>query len=458
MKVHHLSFQTWCENHERAHDAKWCRELYPWDVFARIDYSPPMRRIPQTIQFGGIDYIATVKNKFVGKKDRAIFIIHLQTNIRSEKDEWEQRRWDNEFQLVVSCDGYFITIYAKGDDPSELVVTDFMKGEFTKVELLRSKPISALLFRSLISYAAEEMFGEFDRYAEYWRVKGGIRPLLPHPQFRPNTNKYFPFLSQKRDLWISYAFTEEKAHRIGFYNADQCQQLIVVYCIPTLMKHHRCTYPDTQIISLQAFLRIGSQQTQLTYMNHVRLLMNHLRYNQIAPPLLQPEKIADQIHAGGLVEQEILTSQIREAKAGLELDVISIEDAAYFFACANLLNAALARRKRGSHQNQALLKEVYSFKQRVSRVIEALIEGSISGVEIYIGSDKIVYVCIEGIQFSFHAIHQTDVIKYHVGTSSNVLQEWSGIRLQPIAPLVLEWARALLTRTLPFHKPTSGLT
>lgn len=55
-----------------------------------------------------------------------------------------------------------------------------------------------------------------------------------------------------------------------------------------------------------------------------------------------------------------------------------------------------------------------------------------------------MYVTVRGVQFSFHAIPRLPDLAAYASSPMNRRQEWSGIRLQPVAPLALRWARALL--------------
>ena len=125
------------------------------------------------------------------------------------------------------------------------------------------------------------------------------------------------------------------------------------------------------------------------------------------------------------------------------MEVTEKGDAAYFFACANLLNAALSGKYGSSVTVKNLSKEVYSFKAKVGHVVEALMVTPIDGVDIYVEEGGPVYVKVGEIQFSFHAIPQTPIVETFARSKRNRKQEWSGVRLQPIAPLVLDWGRAM---------------
>jgi hypothetical protein len=53
--------------------------------------------------------------------------------------------------------------------------------------------------------------------------------------------------------------------------------------------------------------------------------------------------------------------------------------------------------------------------------------------------DDILYERIDDVDFSFHAIPGTDAF-LEAGDNAPT---WSGMRLKPVAPIVLAWARAM---------------
>jgi hypothetical protein len=178
-------------------------------------------------------------------------------------------------------------------------------------------------------------------------------------------------------------------------------------------------------------------------MPQARFLANNLVYDGATAPTTSPERLQSKIVASQGHRQGILTSQLREAKVGLGLCVETIGDCAYFFACANLINAALNQKLGLYEGRQKLAKEVYSFKAVVVRVLEQLLESPIPGCSLFFGADGITYVDVLGVQFSFHAIPRSPRIAKFAVSHQNVPQEWSGVRLQPVAPLVLEWGSAV---------------
>lgn len=51
MRIRNLNFETWSKNHSEHHDDKWCRELYPFNVFSGIDFEDSKIEIEQKIDF-----------------------------------------------------------------------------------------------------------------------------------------------------------------------------------------------------------------------------------------------------------------------------------------------------------------------------------------------------------------------------------------------------------------------
>ena len=195
--------------------------------------------------------------RWVGENGRNNVLLHLATRFRSSGQSWEHRYWDDTFQLVAAPDGYFVTLFTKKQDPSEKVLSDFMSGRFERVEPIRSQPRPTLLFRSVLSYGAEQAFGSLAEDASF----PVIYPREPAdtaggPDERRPRN-IAPFLSNGRALWIGYSFTEEKAHRFALHNASQCDRRIVTYCQPTLSQHHRCNRPNVQVVSLPKLLELA---------------------------------------------------------------------------------------------------------------------------------------------------------------------------------------------------------
>ncbi len=444
MRIASIDFETWCKNHAQDHDAKWCRELYPWEVFQRIDYDRSTLNTQQTIVVANEANTATIEKWYVAENGRINYLIRLGSIPSSKRQQWNQRSWNDVFHLVVDPSGNFITLFTEKPDPSKVLLRKFLSSMLADIESVRSLPISSLLFRSIISYAAHDSYEGLERFKSFSVVPSFVE-IENNQMIQPlRKDTYEPFLSKDRHLWILSSFTEEKAHRQALRVAGQAKRVIVVFCHPTFTRHHRCVDKSSIVVSLSEFLRMLSPAIHRRYIQQARLLINHLRQepNESAQPA-NSDAIVDVIRT----QKEpipIHTSELREAKAGLGMIVTTTGDAAYVCACANLLNAALNPRLKTYDGSLKLAKEVYSFKAIFGRAIEDIIRRPPSDVRAYVERGGPAYLNIRGLQFSFHAIPRTPAISAYESSELNAPQAWSELKLQPLAPLVLKWARALL--------------
>ena len=90
-------------------------------------------------------------------------------------------------------------------------------------------------------------------------------------------------------------------------------------------------------------------------------------------------------------------------------------------------------------------KKFYAFKEQIGALLRWLIEHPMPGVQYWAehlprSSQDITYIRIDGVDFSFHAIPGAR----ELANDGPAALSWSGVRLKPIAPLVLAWARHLL--------------
>ena len=436
-----ITFSAWSNNHPRDHYAKWCRELYPWELFRGLDYDKIDLGVAQPLTVAGRRYFGTIKQRFVTEDGRNHYVIQVRSTFSSERQRWSQREWDDVFHLVSSSTGEFITIFTQKKDPSKTLLARFLKSRLTDLESVRSLPVSSMLFRALVSTAAHDRYDDLKRFERFQLDSSNV----PYASLAPaGQDTYEPFLCRNRDLWITCSFTEEKAHRQALRLAGQTNRILAVFCHPTFTRHHRCTDETVSVLSLSEFLRSLSPAIHRRYIKHARFLINHLRRDfDESEEDLQSNSIRDLILK---TEQAvpIRTSDLREAKAGLGMIVATVADAAYVCACANLLNAALNRRLRTYDGSLKLAKEVYSFKAILGRAIDDMSRNPPPDVHLYVEREALVYICVRGLQFSFHAIARTPAIRAYQQSQNNRPQAWSGKRLQPVAPLVLRWARSLL--------------
>jgi ArsR family transcriptional regulator len=126
-----------------------------------------------------------------------------------------------------------------------------------------------------------------------------------------------------------------------------------------------------------------------------------------------------------------------DAKLALRVTFLEVNDAPsalVFFAAMNFLNTYVKKPYAEPHFHNR-----YLFKNDVTSVIEALILSPIPGVEVYLAQD-VNYVSVKGLQFSFHHLEKTQILSQFKQSDRNVMQEWTGLRLQAAAKQVFDYA------------------
>lgn len=441
MKIKNLTSEQWKLNHEPDHDDKWCRELYPFHVFEKIDFDSTKVGKEQRIKFNQISYYAEIINIELQPNERYKSTFELSTVPTSKRSKWKYRSWNTTFQIVYSQDFDFITVFTKKKDPSKDYVVRFMKGNYQKITDSKSLPISELLLRTLILHLAEENYPNGENNRKYKTGPEGLINLTEHKQFKRKKSEFAPIYSQDRDLWICYSFTEEKAHRIAYHIANQTKELIVVFCNPTYTRHHRCTYVNTSVLSLFEFANLISPEVRKDYESQIRFLQNHLNEQD----KIDAESLLNEIEYPTESEYPINKSELMEALGIIKIIPTDDTDLFHSLACVNLINAFLSRERKkkslGSKERN-LFRNMYYFKTYLQKVLTDRIGKQNYSAPIYIERDLIL-VEINGFQFSFHNVPMNDVLKEYERSIHNKEIIWNKKRLQPLAPLLLKYSRLL---------------
>lgn len=437
MKLNSLNFETWCKNHSSDHEAKWYRELYPFHIFQKIDFDDRQIKTEQIINLNGVQYTIVILTIESQENGRIKTTFDLKTNAKSNYFAWNTREWDNTFQIVYSREGYFITVFSKKEDPSKEIISKFLKGNFTKISLERSLPISVFLLKSLILNIAEEIYPNGDHYKSYDLVKNGLSDLPTQKFAKQLWDSFSPIYSVKRDLWICYSFNEDKAHRIALINANQCEKIIVVYSQPTITKHHRCKLPNSSVLSLQEFSSLMKPELYSNFERQISFIQNHLRVEM----LQDKEELKNLIDREHKSDYPIRKSSINESLSLIKLTPRSKNDVFQILCSFNLLNAWLK-----SSVIEKNKRELYSFKSYLTPFLECLIDLKITGVSVYI-ENNFALVEIDEFQFSFHNISVSDNIENYKKSTLNEQIIWKGKKLQPIAELLFEYSKVKQTES-----------
>jgi hypothetical protein len=467
MKLHNLSFRAWIDNHPKRHKAVFCREMYPWELLRQVSFCMESIGRNQTVYATGIPVVCTV------------YSLKLQPNGRYRADFRFDKHPDGpkvrsvlgstaptDYSVIFTQERLFVTSFAKGIDPYEYMVSAFMEGRLVDIHQGETGRLIGLFAKTLVSFVAEELYPKCRYYIEYPYLANTIRPQYPrHHSIRRYFKTVAPMFSNGRRFWLLYTESEEMAHRAGIVFSPHCERLLVIYLNPQLSRHHKCYMKYTHIISLHEFLSRVSPAMRARYDRQIRFLQTGL----VEPPTLDMCDLEAEIASPKRHEYEITFFELREALSIMRIPVTNRYDAFYVLAGFNLINAYVNRIKddRRLRNELRLFGELYFYKQFLAAALAEIVLNQVDGVDIYIDKKdnrNLVYARVFGFQFSFHYVQLKDILVGYVRSaevptfkkgdflhdfacsSRNVFQEWSGVRLQPIAPLLLHLARAYKER------------
>lgn len=436
MRIKNCHFEKWSENHSDIHKDRKFRQLYPFAIFSQINFDKLNIGIEQIIQFNDLEYKCLISKIENTESNRLRATFTLVSNPKSNTQSWKKRFWDETFQIIYSKNYDFITVFTKKEDPSKDYIKRFYKGNFKKITKNRSIPLSDLLFKTLITTLSEDLFGKGDYYKEYKLLKNGYRKLENiNKEFKIKPNNFFsPIYSNARKLWVCHSFNEEKAHRIAFYNANQCNELYVVYCNPTYTRHHRCKYSNVHIVSIYEFVLINSEEITMNNFKQIRFLQNHLNEQKE----YSNNELINEINDPKSENYEIYKSELMEALAIMKITPNSNYQLFYYLSAMNLLNAWIEEKKK--EKKEKLFSNMYFFKTYLSKTLENLISGNNFGAKIYL-KPEIVIIELNNFQFSFHHIKMSKKLNDFMNSKLNIKIDWKRKRLKPISSLLFRYSQ-----------------
>lgn len=154
------------------------------------------------------------------------------------------------------------------------------------------------------------------------------------------------------------------------------------------------------------------------------------------------EKLKNKL--SGLQKEPEVISREDFIRAKTNVSIMTLEtteDAFLYFASLNLLNTYVKQNKKAIS---------YGFKQEVISGFDAVINNGISGVTYnYDKKEGVLVVNVAGMQFSFHQVLPSAKMDYVKNFEFNLDQKyyseksWDGLRLQPVAKTVFEFASGL---------------
>ena len=422
MRLNGVSFENWLRSHaHKVPKERWLRELYPWPILAEVDCDEGLVGVTQRIRYGSTKYEATLRS------------IHWQPNhgtfkyrvfVESNGLGWHSRAVCDEYDMCGSPDGTFITLFhRKKQEPLEKIAGAFFSRRWSDLskEDFKSLAVSRFLAASIVSEVAKRAYGEAGLvHYPRSRIAGGSSPMF----------------ASSTDLWLGFRFFSEDAFAWARRSAGKAARVVALYFADTKYQF-RTDLPSSSsvrsVYEVDAELRCESQDLILA-------LLRRLELPTEAPSMAHLEEIVR-----GRVQVstvQVSESDVHEALAVLRSPCNSKGELRYQLAAGVVLNAWIESERRLGFVQR---KRFYAFKQRIGSLMRWAETNPLPGVDLWIERDTsnshpITFVRIDGVDFSFHAVPSVQDKRF----ASPSHFTWSGVRLKPIAPLVLRWARLLM--------------
>jgi hypothetical protein len=362
--------------------------------------------------------------------------------ISDPDDDWKERDWNLIFEIIYTQSGEFKTMYVKDEynhDPYKKYLRDFKDGNFADIIKERKLPLLFLLYNTITSLLIEEIYPDacyLQRFSKDFSAKEDAL-------FQWKSKEIVPLWSIGRDHWFFATRREDQAHRLGYRLSGQCKKLTIIYCKPVHTPHHRCAYPNVEIFSLMEFNVIHSKNAKQSYEKHIIYLINYL-YKVADEPITT---LIESINQSRTEECYVHFADLREALLIYKLPINNIFDAFYSFASMLILNSwqEYTKNLRAEYKKELKYnKKIYSFKKiEMPTRIHEILDKHIPGIDIFMDENEdLCFIKMFNFQFSFHVVSMDTFCKF-INSKENKFQEWTGKRLKPIAPLILNLARKI---------------
>lgn len=425
MRLRNLTFDTWLRSHGyKRPEERWLRELYPWPVLAQIDCDQKKVGETQHILYDGVEYDVTLTSAQRQARGTVRYLLRVET----EGLGWHSRSFSDEFDLCGTPDGEFVTLFhRKDEEPIEKIAKAFFSRRWDSLrkQPFQSLAVSRFLAASVVSQVVQDAF------------QGIALSHYPGVRLVGSTG---PMFASNSKLWIGYRFFSEDAFSWARRNAGCAMQVTALYFADTKYQF-RTDLPAG--VAVQSITQFDATNLNGRYEDLIRLLLRKLEL----PTRLDTTELESVVLGRTKISPVTITeANVHEALAVLKRPCTSIADLRYHLAAAVVLNAWIEDERRLGFAHR---KKFYAFKQRVGEVVKWAADAGLSGVKIWAEASPpkgiILYVRIDDVDFSFHAI------PYAAAYLSPANREltWSGVRLKPIAPIVLAWARGLVSAQNP---------
>ena len=387
MRLKGVSFENWLRSHtHKDPEERWLRELYPWPVLAQIECDAEHLGVAQQIQHDGAAYEATIQ-RIRWQPGHSTFKYRIL--IESEGLGWHSRSLCDLYDMCGTQDGNFVTLFhAKKQEPLERIARAFFGRRWSDLHprYFKSLTVSRFLAASLVCQVAERAYSNTKTLSHYpkARIAGG----------------YSPMLASGTDLWLGFRFFSEDAFAWARSNAGNASHVVALYFADTRYQFKTDLPGGTSVRSVsQVDAELGDE-----YQDLILSLLRQLELPTEVPPLSSLEAI---VH--GRVPaptMRVSDSDVNEAHAALRRPCYSKAELRYQLAAGVVLNAWIENERALGFIRR---KKFYAFKQRIGTLLRWVVDNPIPGVRFWVerladSSQPIVFIRVDGVDFSFHAI------------------------------------------------------
>jgi hypothetical protein len=373
----------------------------------------------QRIAYDGVDYDVTL-TLVRWQESKGTFKYRLR--VESDGLGWHSRSFSDEFDLCGTPDGAFVTLFhRKDEEPLEKIAKAFFDRRWGNLSThsFKSLSVSRFLAASIVGQVAEQVFRDVAlTHYPGARLVGGVSPMF----------------ASGSELWIGYRFFSEDAYTWARRSAGSASRVVALYFADTKYQFKTDLPPGVEVKSIAQLdaIELGSRYEELirVLLRGLELPENVLGAEQLGPIVMGQTKAPP---------APILEADVHEALAALKCPCASKSEFRYQLAAAVVLNTWIEDERRLGFVGR---KKFYAFKQQIGALVKWAAGARLRGVRIWAeagSKEPILYIRIDDVDFSFHAIPGANAF---LDAGNNALT-WSGVRLKPIAPIVLAWARAV---------------
>lgn len=425
MRLKNVTYTTWLKSHVyKPPRERWLRELYPWPVLAQVECDESLLNEMQSCWHDDIEYRITLKD-VKWQPDKGTFRYRLR--VECDGLGWHARSFDDEYDLVAAPDGTFVTLFhTRKQEPLEKISKIFFARRWADLadQDFRTLAVSRFLSAALVSELAEDAFaGESLEHYPESRITGSQSPMF----------------ARKTELWIGHRFFSEHAYAWARRCAPHAERVVAIYFADT--KHQFLT----DLPKNASVLSATHLDATMLGGKHQDLVFALLRASAPAVVALSDAELSrvvlgHQLHECGPITE----ADVHESLAAMKCPCSTKGDLAYQLSAGVLLNAWIDGERRLGYKDR---KAFYAFKQKIRELAEWAIVHKPEGVVVWAeraANEQMpaLYIRIDSVDFSFHAVPLRGMLE---GSGPEDLR-WSGVRLKPMAPLVLDWGRRLRAR------------